>query len=81
MPFFKVTPRALLVHADSPTEAAMAAYRALEDSTPQVFEVVGPDAEVVQLTLAVEEQEEALTIKFGQRVGTARTPSRQGQLS
>jgi hypothetical protein len=67
MPFFKVTSRALLIEADSPAEAAMNVYRVFEDRTPNDFEVIGPDAEVNQINLDTEQQEQAITITFAKR--------------
>lgn len=65
MPFFKVTSSAMLIEADDATKAAMVAYRRFEDHRPHHFEVVGPDAEVNQIALSTDLQEEAITIAFG----------------
>lgn len=64
MPFYKITSRSLLIEADDPAKAAMTAYRMFEDRTPTEFEVVGPDAEVNDIHLSTEQQEQAITIDF-----------------
>ena len=66
MPFFRVTTHTLLIEANDPKAAAMKAYRIFEDRTPTDFEVVGPDTEVNEISLTAEQQEEAITITFGQ---------------
>jgi hypothetical protein len=71
MPYFRVTSHALLIEARNSTEAAMLAYRRFEDRNPTSFEVVGPDVEVAQVSLDVDQQEEAITIDFG---GQHKTP-------
>lgn len=68
MPYFRVTSHALLIEADNPTNAAMAAYRMFEDRTPHGFDVVGPDTEITQVSLSDEQQEEAIAIGFAQHV-------------
>jgi len=67
MPFFRVTTHTLLVEAEDAAAAAMKAYRIFEDRTPTDFEVTGPDTEVNEIHLTPEQQEEAITITFGQR--------------
>jgi len=62
MPFYKVTSHSLLIEADSPAAAAMKAYRMFEDRTPTDFEVVGPDAEINEIHLTLEQQEQAIKI-------------------
>jgi hypothetical protein len=64
MPFYRITPHALLIEAVDATSAAMLAYRRLDDRTPTVFDVVGPDAELRQIVLSPEHQDEAITIAF-----------------
>lgn len=68
MPFYKVTSRSLLIEADDPAKAAMTAYRMFKDRTPTDFEVVGPDAEVNDVHLSTEQQEQAITIAFSDRL-------------
>ena len=67
MPFYRVTSHTLLIEADNPAEAAMNAYRMFEDRTPTNFEVVGPDTEVNDVHLTLEQQEQAITIAFAKR--------------
>ena len=67
MPFYRVTSHTLLIEADNPVEAAMNAYRIFEDRTPINFEVVGPDTEVNDVHLTLEQQEQAITIAFAKR--------------
>lgn len=67
MPFYRVTSHTLLIEADNPAEAAMNAYRMFEDRTPTNFEVVGPDTEVNDIHLTLEQQEQAITIAFATR--------------
>jgi hypothetical protein len=67
MPFYRVTSRAFLIEANNPEEAAMSAYRIFEDRTPTNFEVVGPDTEVNDVHLTLEQQEQAITIAFAKR--------------
>ncbi|MFS2150663.1 hypothetical protein [Rhizobium sp. Rhizsp42] len=64
MPFYRVSSRTLLIEADDPAKAAMTAYRMFEDRTPTDFEVVGPDAEVDDIHLSTQQQEQAITIEF-----------------
>lgn len=67
MPFYKVTARAMLIEAVNPTEAAMSAYRMLEDRTPHSFEVAGPDAQVNHIALDADQQDQAISIEFDRK--------------
>jgi hypothetical protein len=71
MPYYLATPQPLLVEADNPVEAAKAAYRIFEDSSPNEFRIIGPDHEVSEIALSAEEQEEAITVAFA----TSRNPA------
>lgn len=66
MPFYKVTTHAMLIEADSVSKAAMIAFRRIEDRNPYQFDVSGPDDEVETVALTVAQQEEAITIPFGE---------------
>ncbi|MBP2449725.1 hypothetical protein JOH51_007233 [Rhizobium leguminosarum] len=45
----------------------MNAYRMFEDRTPTNFEVVGPNTEVNDVHLSLEQQKQAIAIAFAKR--------------
>jgi hypothetical protein len=66
MPLYKVTTHAMLIEAESASKAAMIAFRRIEDRSPCQFDVLGPDNEVENVALTSAQQEEAITIPFGE---------------
>lgn len=59
MPFYNVTPHAILVEAGNPMEAAVLAYKIFQDRASTRFEVSGPDEEVSHVVLEKESQVDA----------------------